>query len=166
MWISAALSNQSTIFIRTQRHWEVSFILASLQRPIPQPPNGRVQIDLAGRRLKWTFKSLLFGLGNKELRLWWGKHNIGICHFSGAEDIFVFTLIHMTSRPHGTNLIKVNLFFLVVDRNRSIFICLQSPLICFSSTRTQMGSPECHRARFWNQSGFIYTHCPWLQHTR
>lgn len=45
----------------------------------------------------------------------------------------------MASEPGGTNHVSVNLPFMVSDTNRSICICLPSPLICFWSNTTKMG---------------------------
>lgn len=47
--------------------------------------------------------------------------------------------LHMATEPRGTNHVSVNLPFMVSDTNRSICICLPSPLICFWSNTTKMG---------------------------
>lgn len=110
----------------------------AFNKPFPQVPRLYSHINLPKWCLKLAFKRVFYLVwANKNIKFC-KRNNIGVC----AADMFVFTLIHMTSRPRGTNLVKVNLFFLVSDRNRSIFFCLQSASICFSSDRSQMESPD------------------------
>lgn len=69
-----------------------------------------------------------------------GIYKLVMSHVLKTE-IFTLTWVHMVTKPHGANHVKLNLSFMVLDTNRSICICLQSPLICFWSNNTQMGHP-------------------------
>lgn len=127
------------VFSEKHWKWEIYIIWPPTNLP-PQSPDLR-HIKLS-KCLKLAFKSPF---------IWFGQMCRGTRTLSFVRETtlafvlqtcFVFTLIHMTSGPRGTNLVKVNLFFLVSDRNRSIFFCLQSASICFSSDRSQMESPD------------------------
>lgn len=80
-----------------------------------------------------------------------GIYKLVMSHVLKTE-IFTLTWVHMVTKPHGANHVKLNLSFMVLDTNRSICICLQSPLICFWSNNTQMGHPIRS-----DKSYFLYT---------